>query len=366
MFEYFYHGIIRKTVIAFGTLFNNISIKHTNDAGDSVSVINVPLAYGPTQKFLARLQQVPNLNKPVQVSLPRMSFELINISYDASRKKTTTQAFLTKDVNNNEIRRAYLPVPYNLNFELSIITKLNDDMLQIIEQIIPYFQPEYTLSINLVEEIGEKRDIPIVLDNIVMTDNYEGDYTERRALIYTLKFTAKTYLFGPVSGGDVSNSIIERVSIGYVASNTPRAVTYGGVPIYSSDLNKNIIDKVSMGLVAEDSNERTRDITYTANKRSIKNYTGSVTTLLSDDIDSNEIFIKVDNASSIPIDSYIDVNSEEMYVISKVENTIKVIRGQDKTSMISHVKGSEVKLITSSDNNLIEPGDDFGFSGSLS
>lgn len=365
MFEYFYHGIIRKTVVAFGTLFNNISIKHTNDNGSTVSIVKVPLAYGPTQKFLARLQQVPNLNKPVQVSLPRMSFELINISYDSTRKKTTTQTFVTKDVNNNELRRGYLPVPYNLNFELSIITKLNDDMLQIVEQIIPYFQPEYTLSVNLVEEIGEKRDIPIVLDNIVMTDNYEGDYTERRALIYTLKFTAKVYLFGPISGGDISNSIIEKVSIGYVASGNPREVTYGGVPIYSSDLNRNIIDKVSMGLVAEDSNERTRDITYTAEKRSIKNYTGTVATLLSEDIDTNEIYLKVDNASSISIDSYIDINSEEMYVISKVENTIKVIRGQDQTKTISHVKGSEIKLITSTDDNLIEPGDDFGFSGSL-
>jgi len=238
-------------------------------------------------------------------------------------------------------------------------------MFQIIEQIIPYFQPEYTLSVNLIKEIGEKRDIVILLDDIVATDNYESDYSERRALIYTLKFTAKTYLFGPVSKGDISNNIIERVSIGYVASNTPRVVTYGGVPIYSSDLDKNIIDKASMGLVAEDSNERTRDITYTAEKRPIKNYTGTVTTLLSEDIDESMIYINVDDSTSIPINSYIDVNEEEMYVVSKVDNVIKVIRGQDQTKAITQVKGSEVKLITVSDKNLIEPGDDFGFSGSL-
>ena len=365
MFEYFYHGIIQKTIIAFGSLFNNISIKHTNDAGEVASSIKVPLAYGPMQKFLARLEQVANLNKPVQVTLPRMSYEFIKLTYDPTRKKTTTQTFLTKDVNNNEVKRVYLPVPYNLNFELSIITKLNDDMFQIIEQIIPYFQPEYTLSVNLIKEIGEKRDIVILLDDIVATDNYESDYSERRALIYTLKFTAKTYLFGPVSKGDISNNIIERVSIGYVASNTPRAVTYGGVPIYSSDLDTNIIDRASMGLVAEDSNERTRDITYTAEKRPIKNYTGTVTTLLSEDIDESMIYINVDDSTSIPINSYIDVNEEEMYVVSKVDNVIKVIRGQDQTKAITHVKGSEVKLITVSDKNLIEPGDDFGFSGSL-
>ena len=105
MFEYFYHEIIRKTIVAFGTLFNGITIKHKNDSGDTTSSLRVPLAYGPTQKFLARLEQVPDLNKPIQVNLPRMSFELIGMSYDTTRKLTTTQTFLAKDVNNNQIKK---------------------------------------------------------------------------------------------------------------------------------------------------------------------------------------------------------------------------------------------------------------------
>ena len=112
-------------------------------------------------------------------------------------KVTTTQQFITRlSSDKTSEKKAYLPVPYNMQFELSIMTKLNDDMLQITEQILPYFQPAYNLSINLVDTIGEKRDVPVVLDNITMNDDYEGDFSTRRALIYTLRFTAKTYLFG--------------------------------------------------------------------------------------------------------------------------------------------------------------------------
>ncbi|NBP58401.1 hypothetical protein EBU71_18085, partial [bacterium] len=175
MFEYFYHEILRSTIVAFGTLFNDISIKHTDDSNNTTSIIKVPLAYGPTQKFLARLEQVPNLNKPVQISLPRMSFEFTGLTYDPSRKVTSTQSFtagLASDTTKP--RKTYMPVPYNMSFELAIYTKLNDDMLQIIEQILPYFQPAYSLSVDLVQTIGEKRDIPVVFEGITMQDDYEG------------------------------------------------------------------------------------------------------------------------------------------------------------------------------------------------
>lgn len=333
MFEYFYHEIIRRTVVAFGTLFNGITIKHKNDNDDVVSSIRVPLAYGPTQKFLARLQQVPDLNKPVQMNLPRMSFELIGMSYDTTRKLTTTQTFLTKDVNNNQIKKAYLPVPYNLNFELSIMTKLNDDMLQIIEQIIPYFQPNYTLTVDLVKEIGEKRDVQIVLDNISMTDNYEGDYTERRALIYTLKFTAKTYLFGPVSQDTVSSEIIKKVSIGLISGD-------------------------SSGLAR-------REVTYSVEPRAIQSYTGTVTAILKNDVNKTDTLIELVDIAGITAGLYLDINKEEVYVESVSGNILTVRRGQDSTTILDHVAGSEVKVITNADDILIQPGDDFGFSGSL-
>ena len=217
MFEYFYHEILRNTVIAFGTLFNNIQIKHKNKNEEVTSVIKVPLAYGPTQKFLARLEQSANLNKPVQITLPRMSFEFTGLTYDSTRKSTTTQTFTTKSVaDGKDIKKVYLPVPYNMQFELSIMSKLNDDALQIVEQILPYFQPAYTLTVNLVDTINEKRDIPVILENITMQDDYEGDFTTRRVLTYTLRFTAKTYLFGPVSTS--TDNIIKKTSLGFVGA----------------------------------------------------------------------------------------------------------------------------------------------------
>jgi hypothetical protein len=220
MFEYFYHEILRKTIISFGTLFNDIEIRHTNSSGEVKSTIKVPLAYGPTQKFLARLEQSPDLNKPIQITLPRMSFEFIGLTYDPSRKSTTTQTFITSTTSDGtDVRKSYLPVPYNMQFELVVYTKLNDDMLQIIEQILPYFQPSYTLSVDLVDTIGEKRDIPIVLENITMQDDYEGDFTSRRSLIYTLRFTAKTYLFGPISSASTSKDLVKKVTLGYVSGD---------------------------------------------------------------------------------------------------------------------------------------------------
>jgi hypothetical protein len=330
MFEYFYHEILRKTVIGFGTLFNNIEIRQTNNQNEVVSVLKVPLVYGPIQKFLARVEQQPNLNTPVQITLPRMSFEFTGLSYDTTRKLTTTQTFLSKSVSDNtDIRKTYMPVPYNMDFELSIMTKLNDDMLQIVEQILPYFQPSYTLTINLIDSIGEKRDVPIVLDNITMEDDYEGDYTTRRALIYTLKFTAKIYLFGPVSSG----------------------------------VSKDIIQKVSVGFISGDTQSTSRDLTYSSTPTATKNYTGDVTTTLSKDVEIGTTAIEVTDASNIQINSYFVLNNETLYVSKKSGNILNVTRGSYNTPISNHVAGTEVKLITAADNSLIEYGDDFGFSG---
>jgi hypothetical protein len=330
MFEYFYHEILRRTVIAFGSLFNEISIKHTNNSGAVTNVIKVPLAYGPTQKFLARLEQSPDLSKPVQITLPRMSFEFTGLNYDSTRKSTTTQTFTAKSAEDGkETKKVYLPVPYNMQFELSIMSKLNDDALQIIEQILPYFQPAYTMSVELVDIINEKRDIPVVLENITMQDDYEGNFTTRRVLIYTLRFTVKTYLFGPVSSA--SKDIIKKTTIGYVAGDT--------------------------------TNTPTREIVYSAQPRAIKNYTGTVVTNLTKDITTEDILITVDNASSISVNTYLDLEGEEVFVRSKAGNVLTVDRGRDNTTITSHLAGSSIKSITTTDNTLIEDGDDFGFAG---
>lgn len=331
MFEYFYHEILRRTIVAFGSLFNDIEIRHKDSSNNVKSTIKVPLAYGPTQKFLARLEQSPNLNKPVQITLPRMSFEFVGLQYDSGRKVSTTQTFITTDPNNKtEVKRAYMPIPYNMAFELSIYTKLNDDMLQIIEQILPYFQPSYNLSVDLVESIGEKRDIPIVIENITLQDDYEEDFTTRRSLIYTLRFTAKTYLFGPITSA--TKDLVKKVSIGYIAGETTKTPT--------------------------------RDITYSVEPRAIKSYTNNIVTNLAQDVGSAGKYIEVNDSSQITDSSYITIDNEEMYVLEIISGTkIKVERGKDDTTPESHVSGADVKLLTSADNDLIEIGDDFGFNG---
>ena len=213
MFEYFYNEILRRTIISFGTLFNGITVKNEG------SVVRVPLAYGPTQKFLARLTQTPDLNKATAITLPRMSFEFTGLTYDPARKVTTTQQFTVKDpTTGEESKKAYMPVPYNMQFELAIMCKLNDDALQITEQILPYFQPAYNVTVELVEAIKEKRDIPIVLENITMQDDYEGDFQQRRVLLYTLRFTAKTYMFGPVSSA--TKDIIRKSTVTYISGDS--------------------------------------------------------------------------------------------------------------------------------------------------
>jgi predicted RNA-binding protein with PUA domain len=331
MFEYFYHEILRRTVVSFGSLFNEISIKHTDNSGNVKSVIKVPLAYGPTQKFLARLEQSPDLNKPVQITLPRMSFEFTGLTYDPTRKSTTTQTFIAKStVDGTETKKVYLPVPYNMQFELSIMSKLNDDALQIIEQILPFFQPAYSMSIELVDIINEKRDIPVVLENITMQDDYEGNFTTRRVLIYTLRFTAKTYLFGPVSSA--TKDIIKKATIGYITGGTVDSPT--------------------------------REIVYSAEPRAIKNYTGTIVTNLSKDITTEDTLIVVNSVGSIVANTYLDIEGEEVFVKRISGNVLTVERGKDGSSITSHLSGAEVKSITTADNVLIEEGDDFGFNGS--
>ena len=332
MFEYFYNEILRRTIISFGTLFNNITIKHEDSDDNTVSVVKVPLAYGPTQKFLARIEQSPDLNKPFAITLPRMSFEFTGLTYDPTRKVTTTQTFTVKDPDSGtESKKAFMPVPYNMQFELSIMSKLNDDALQIVEQILPYFQPAYNLTVELVEALQEKRDIPVVLENITMQDDYEGDFTSRRVLLYTLRFTAKTYLFGPASSA--TKDIIKKATISY--------------------------------LTGTDTTNTTREYSYSSLPRATKNYTGDAATTLSADLSITSKTFEVADGSTLTKGTYIAIDDEEMFIKSISGNKITVNRGQDGTQIETHVGGSAVHAINAADNALIEVGDDFGFSGTF-
>ena len=220
--QQFYHESIRKVIIAFGTTFNNIQLVRKDNDGNIKQSMKVPLAYGPRQKWLSRLNEDADLSKTVAITLPRIGFEIQNLSYDPNRKLNRVQKFKkVKGVNDDRLDTQFMPVPYNLNIQLYVMAKESDDSLQIIEQILPYFQPDYTLTINDMADMGIKRDVPIVLNSVSYEDNYQGDFETRRALIYTLDFTAKFYLYGPVT----SNAVIKTVQVDQYADikdNSPK------------------------------------------------------------------------------------------------------------------------------------------------
>ena len=207
---YFYNESMRRMTIGFGQIFNNIQIKRKNDAGKVIQTIRVPLAYGPKEKFLVRLDQQSSLsNREFAITLPRMGFEISSIAYDPTRKLTRIQKF--KQVKSGKDGKVldfnYTPVPYNISYNLYSFTASAEAGLQIIEQILPFFQPDFTVTINAIPDLNIKRDIPIVLNSVSYDDTYSGDFTTRRAVIYTLNFTAKTYLFGPSTSQKVIKTV---------------------------------------------------------------------------------------------------------------------------------------------------------------
>ena len=198
---YFYNKNIRNVVILFGTVFNDISVRRVTSANVVKEEFKVPIAYGPSEKFLVRLREATDISKgKVGLTLPRMSFEFTSIVYDPARKLQTTKRYKkTKSGDNTKVTTIYNPVPYNFDFTLSVMVKNSDDGTQILEQILPYFTPEYQVTMNEMSTMGIKRDIPIIFTGLSTEDSYEGDYLTRRALIHTLTFTVQAFLYGPTS-----------------------------------------------------------------------------------------------------------------------------------------------------------------------
>ena len=198
---YFYNKNIRNVVILFGTVFNDIIVRRVTSAGATQEEFRVPIAYGPSEKFLVRLREATDISKgKVGLTLPRMSFEFTSIVYDPARKLQTTKRYKKiKSGDNTKLTTIYNPVPYNFDFTLSVMVKNSDDGTQILEQILPYFTPEYQVTMNEMSTMGIKRDIPIIFTGLSTEDSYEGDFLTRRALIHTLTFTVQAYLYGPSS-----------------------------------------------------------------------------------------------------------------------------------------------------------------------
>ena len=240
--QHFYNKNIRNIVVLFGTVFNDINIQRTKSDGTVERQLKIPIAYGPSEKFLAKLNQ-----KDKSYSLPRMSFEITDYAYDPTRKLQTTKKY--KKVNSasvTELNTIYNPVPYDFNITLSVMVRYSDDGSQILEQILPFFTPEFHVAMNEMSTMGIVRDIPIILNSVTTEDTYEGDFITRRALIHTLEFTVKAHIYGKTS----EQGIIREVDANIGANlNDKKDVNMDIKPKAVTDLNDDeVIDAADNAL----------------------------------------------------------------------------------------------------------------------
>lgn len=208
--SYAYHRIIRKIVVAFGNVFNNISIARYDADGAEQEHFLVPILYGGKEKYVSRLEGDPNLDKKVQVTLPIMSFEMTDMSYDATRKLNTNQRLIHP--SGTDTLAVYNPVPFNFDFELHAYVRNIEDGAQLMEKILPFFTPDYTVAVNLVPEMGIIKQIPLILNDVSHEIDYEGDYNSKvRSIIWTLRFTVKGFLYGPISEPKIIKTSITNI-----------------------------------------------------------------------------------------------------------------------------------------------------------
>jgi hypothetical protein len=226
----YYHGIIRKSIVAFGRLFSDIYIDRKQGdsvTGTTIQRLQIPLAYAPKEKWLVRIEQDPTLENHTYVSLPRMSFEILGYNYDPARKVNRMQQIKCGD-GTGSVSTMYTPVPYNIDISLYVLTKTQEDGLQIIEQILPTFTPEYTMTINAVPDMNVKLDVPIILNSVAVNDEYDGDFQTRRFVTHTLNFQMKVNLFGPITGKNVIETVNANVGNNENFSNPNRVYTAEG------------------------------------------------------------------------------------------------------------------------------------------
>jgi len=235
----FYHGTIRRYVIMFGNIFNDMQVKRYDSLGALSQTLNVPISYGPKQKQIERVLADPDLGRPISTILPRIGFAMTSMGYNPTRKLNPFSKFMgTLDTQNSNFPSTYAPVPYDFTFQLSILTKNAEDGTQLIEQILPFFVPDYTVTMKVLPEVNATMDIPIELGNVTSDDSYEGDYGTNRILTWDLDFTVKGYLFGPVS----STGYITNAEVAYFQWDAEDATdTYN----YVGDQSLNITETIS-------------------------------------------------------------------------------------------------------------------------
>lgn len=252
----FYHKTLRKYVTLFGTLFNDIFINRQDTSNNEIQTLKIPITYGPKTKILTRVEGDTSLNRPYQVRYPAMSFEMTGMNYAAERKLQTFKKhnIYTNSLNSEQQKYIYNPVPYDIDFTLYIAVKNAEDGTRILEQILPFFGPEWTTTVNLIPEADVKLDIPVFIRSVRSEDDYEGAIDESRTIIWTLDFTMKSYLFGPVKKSEV----ITLANVNFY-SNLTTTATYDNVTIYPGLLangspTTNADLTIDRSLIVEDDN----------------------------------------------------------------------------------------------------------------
>ena len=256
---YFYHQTSRKMVVAFGTLFNTIEVRRTNSSDEVTEVVKIPLSYGPKDKMLARITSDPNLSSSVALTVPRMGFELTSMTYDSARKLNTIGRNVAKGTTG--LKKQYNPVPYNYDFSLFIFVKNAEDGTQILEQILPFFTPEFTITMTLISGMDIKMDIPLVLNDVSSEDTYDGDFATRRSIIWTLNFSMKGYLYPNIEDNAkvITSTTVDTHLMTEAVAAEPVYIVSEDSTVYSTNfmiLDSHEIDKSTrIRLLSEESEE---------------------------------------------------------------------------------------------------------------
>ena len=288
---YFYHQTSRKMVVAFGSLFNNIEVRRTDSSDAVTEVIKIPLSYGPKDKMLVRISQDPSLNPNVALTVPRMGFELTSMTYDGVRKLNTMSRNVKKGTTG--LKKQYQPVPYNWDFSLYVFVKNAEDGTQILEQILPFFTPEFTVTMNLVSSMSDIRDIPLVLNSVTSEDSYEGDFATRRSIIWTLSFIMKGFLYPSISDNAkvITSSVVDTHIMSAATAADPIYIVAEDSTPYARNymiLNKHEIDDATRIRILSEASEDASSAGQTVSRTTVEpTSTGALT---DDDFGFSETF----------------------------------------------------------------------------
>ena len=270
---YFYHQTSRKMVVAFGSLFNTIEVRRTDSAGAVTEVVKIPLSYGPKDKMLTRISADPNLNPKVALTVPRMGFELTSMSYDGVRKLNTMNRNVKKGTTG--LKKQFNPVPYNWEFSLYVFVKNAEDGTQILEQILPFFTPDFTVTMTLISSMSVKHDIPLVLTSVTSEDTYEGDFATRRSIIWTLSFTMKGYLYPSITDNAkvITSSIVDTHLMSAATAADPVYIVSEDSTSYTRNymiLNKHAIDDATRIRILSEASEEASSAGQTVSRATVE------------------------------------------------------------------------------------------------